>query len=445
MARGRSVLTVLAAALLLAVAALSLVEFDATRLGRAVLQRAGAVTGGTLTARSFRLRPLRGLVLDGVEAGAAFTGGRASASIDRLVLDHRPLRLLWGEVAVDRLVFERPHVRLAEAASARAAAPPAAAAPLGRLSLRVSRIDIEEGTVELQAAGAPGPVLVRGLDLRLRDVALDPGPAPLLAALSGTGDVRVAEVSFARTRALDVRGRVRLGGGRLKTDGVRLRTDQGAFEATLDADLRRLPLAYTLAVSGDGLDVAAILGARGFGAGTLQLDATGVGTEAEGLQGRGRLRVREGTLPSTPLLQAIERALGRTRIVGAAYQPIDAPFRVERGRVILDGLELKTDSAGLGLTGWASLAGPLELSVAVRLPREGLTVRGIGGDVLDLLTDDQGRVAVPLKVTGTQQAPRVAPDAAALAAVAERAGARKLLDKAGRGLGRLLEGKPRPN
>jgi hypothetical protein len=352
-----------------------------------------------------------------------------------------------GEVAVDRLVLRRPHIRLAESqepghAGARPAST-AAAAGLGRLSLRISRIDVEDGTIELQAAGEPRPVIVKGLDLRLRDVSLEPGTSPALARLSGTGDVRVAEVAFAKTRAAGLRGAVNVGGGRVKTDVIRFRTDQGPFEATLDADLGRLPLRYALTLRGDPLDVAAMMGAHGFGAGALRLDAHGEGAEAEGLEGTGGLRLRAGTLPATPLLLAIQQVLGRTRLVGASYQETEAPFRIEHGRVLLDRFALQTDQVGIEVAGWASLAGPLELNLAIHAPRQGLTIGGIAGDALDMLTDEQGRVVVPLKVTGTQEAPRVGPDTAALAAQARRGGVRALVEKASRGLGGLFRRKPR--
>src|SRR5204862_5954972 len=145
MPRRRVVLGVVIALVVLAGAAL-LLEFDATALGRAVLERAGAAIGGTLSARSVRLRPLTGLVLDGVQTTSSFAGGRATATIDRLVLDHRLSRLLRGQIAVDRLLLQRPKVRLVETSaprSARTASPAGAAvAGLGRLSLRVSRVGV---------------------------------------------------------------------------------------------------------------------------------------------------------------------------------------------------------------------------------------------------------------------------------------------------------------
>jgi AsmA-like C-terminal region len=442
--RRAAIVLMAAAGLLLTLAALSFVEFDATRLGRAALEQAGAVTGAKLTARAFRLRPVTGLVLEDVEASATFAGGSAAVTIDRLVLDHRFRRLLLGEVAVDRLVLRRPRIRLTETQAPRPAPKPSpgatAATSIAGLVLRVSRIDVEDGTIELHSPGQPRPVLVKGFALRLRDVALEPGRTPVLSALGGVGDVRVAEVALARSRVLDLRGSVRVGGGRFKAEPVRFRTDQGPFEATLDADLRRLPLTYALTLNGDPLDMTAITGARGFGAGTLRLDARGVGPEAEGLQGRGALRLRAGTLPAAPVLRAVEQVLGRSGLVGARYEATDAPFRIERGRVILDGFTLQTDLGGLNASGWASLAGPMELGLAVHTPRQGITVAGIGSDALDLLTDDQGRVVVPLKVTGTPEAPKVAPDVAALGAQAGRAGGRALIEK---GVGALFRRKPK--
>jgi hypothetical protein len=435
-----------AGAALALLAGLAALSFDASSLGRAVLARAAATTGVSLTARSFRLRPATGLSIEGLEGAAVFTGGRATIAIERLVLDHRLSRLLVGELAVDRLVLRKPHIRLVETRTTgrtERGAAAAGAAGLGRLVLRVSRIDVEDGTVELQALGEPRPVVVGGLDVSLHDVGFDARKGATLAGLSGAGDVRVREVAFARSRARDVRGAVTVGDGRLSTGAVRFRMPQGPFEARLDAQLDRLPFAYTLALTGDPLDVGSMLATsggpgRGPGPAALRLDGRGVGAEAAGLKGKGVLRLAAGELPGSPLLAGIERALGRTHLVGARYEATEAPFRVENGRVLLDRLSLRTPEVGLDIAGWASLDGPLELDVAVLAPRQGLSVEGVAAGALDLITDGQGRVVVPLKVTGTQEQPRLRPDAAALAATARREGTRTIIEKAGRSLGDWL-------
>jgi AsmA-like protein len=453
MSRRSALVTAVAAGVAAALlAALLLVEFDASALGAAVLARAGAALGVQLTARSFRLRPLTGLVLEDVHGSASFTGGRATVSLDRLVLDHRFWRLLLGEIVVDRLLLQGLHVQLVEAGGppSRRAAPDAAAVAagggLGRMALRVSRIDVRDGTIELQTPGAPRPVVLKGLDLRLRDVALDPSPGSALAGLAATGEVVVAEIALPSTRVRDLRGSLRLGHGRLQTDTVRFRTDEGAFQAEAGVSLDRLPLAYTLSLRGQPLDMARILGtpaAAGFGPGSLRFEARGAGTTPEGVQGTGSFRMETGTLGGTPLLEALDLALGRPTLVGARYQPAETPFRIEHGRVAFDRLLFQTDRVALQVGGWASLQGPLDLSVSVRAPRREVAVGGLGAGALDLLTGPDGNVVIPFKVTGTQAAPKVQPDLGALAAQTKQGAARSLLDKASRGLGALLTPKRR--
>jgi hypothetical protein len=310
-------------------------------------------------------------------------------------------------------------------------------------------VDVEDGTIELQSLAEPRPVVMRGFELRLREIALDRAAGPALTRLAGTGEVDIAEIAFPRTRASALRGALRVGGGRLATGPVRFTTPHGPFEATLDAHLEKLPFTYTLALRGDPLDLSTMIAAgqgqaSRAGHAALELRGTGVGSEAAGLTGRGTVRLGGGELPATPLLRAVEAVLGRTRLVGARYEPTEAPFRVERGRVLLEELQIRAAPVGLDVAGWASLQGPLELTMAVHTPREGVSVAGMAREALDLMTDDQGRIVVPLKVTGTQQEPRVRPDTAALASTARRSGARRLLEEAGRGLGGLFRGRREP-
>jgi hypothetical protein len=61
--------------------------------------------------------------------------------------------------------------------------------------------------------------------------------------------------------------------------------------------------------------------------------------------------------------------------------------------------------------------------------------------VLDTLADDQGRVVIPLAVTGTQANPVVRPDVGALMAQAGRGAGRGVLGKAAEGLKGLFRKK----
>jgi uncharacterized protein involved in outer membrane biogenesis len=445
--RGRLVrlLVLLGAALGLGVAVLAFAEFSSPELGRALLERAGAATGAGLEAAEFRLSVLRGLSLGRVRAAGTYPGGRYELTLDRLVFQHRLLPLLAGRLTVDRVRLEQPRAVLIEAAdaSASAARPPASgtAAAAVPIALHVVEAVIEDGKLELRARGRT-PVTIGGLDLRLRDLSLGAGGGSALERLSGSGDFRAEEIALPRTRVREAGGTLRLSAGRLDADGLRFRTDEGRFQARWSADLTRLPFSYTLAVEGRPLDVNAMAGATGkgggFGPAHLTLEASGVGPEPAGLSGKGLLQLEAGTLPSTPLLAAVERALGRTGLSGARYKATETPFRIERGRVIVERFRLESDAVGLEASGWSSLEGPLELSVAARTPRQTIRIAEVPAAVLDALTDQEGWVRIPLRVTGTREAPRVSPDVAALLADARREGGKALATRAAEKLKGLL-------
>jgi hypothetical protein len=440
----RRLLAVGAGALALVVAVLLFTEFSSPQLGRALLDRAGAAAGTRLEASEFRLSLLRGLSLGGVRAKGKYPGGSYDVTFDRVVFQHRLLPLLAGRLAVDRIRLERPRAVLIEAEGAPSGAAPAAAGMAAvalPIALDVVEADVREGRVEVRARGR-APIVVAGLDLRLRDLALGAGGGGALARLSARGDFQAAEITLPVTQAREASGSLRLSAGHLDVDGLRFRTDEGSFQTRLRADLARLPFSYTLAVEGRPLDVNRVAGATGkgagFGPGHLTLDAGGVGPDPTRLSGKGVLRLEAGTLPQTPWLTAVERALGRTGLSGGRYQASETPFRIEQGRVIVDRFRLDGEVVGLEASGWTSLEGPLDMNVAVRTPRPELRMVSVPPEVLDALADAEGWVRIPLKVTGTRSAPRVAPDTVALLTAARHEGAKTLGNKAAEKLRDLL-------
>ena len=93
---------------------------------------------------------------------------------------------------------------------------------------------------------------------------------------------------------------------------------------------------------------------------------------------------------------------------------------------------------GLEASGWSSLDGALEMSLAVRTPRPEVRIANLPPAVLDALVDQEGWVRIPLKVTGTRSDPRVSPDIAALLADARHEGGKALGSKAAEKLKDLL-------
>jgi hypothetical protein len=436
MKRKLGCLLVVGALALIALGALAFVEIDSPRLGRALLEQAGAATGARLEAAEFRLSLLRGLSLRNVRASGTMTGGRYEATLDRLVFEHRLLPLFAGRLAVSRVRLVRPSLRLIETGTRAPAVKPRAAASATAglpLALRIEEIALEDGTLEMRAPQQE-PVAVRGLTVKLSELDLAPSPKGPLAGLSGRGEIRIDTIAVAPEQVRDVRGTFTVAGGRFDSPDVRFRTNEGPFTARWTAALDRLPFEYTLALDGTPLDLNAISGLSGrggaFGAGHVTLEGRGSGPEPEGLTGRGVLKLEKGTLPATPLLTRLEAALGRTRVVGAAYKASETPFRIERGRVSFERFRLEADTLGLDVGGWTSLDGAVDMTLGVRAPRQQVRIAEIPTEVLDALTEDDGWVRLPFRVTGTRLAPRVAPDMAALSAQARRGGAKVLEKKA---------------
>ena len=71
-------------------------------------------------------------------------------------------------------------------------------------------------------------------------------------------------------------------------------------------------------------------------------------------------------------------------MVGAPYQATEAQFRLENNVVTLSPFRFTSEIARLDLDGWVNLAGPIELGFAVATPRDGITIEGVGSNVLRL-------------------------------------------------------------
>lgn len=441
------------------VAVVFLVDFDSPRLGKALLDEVGAQTGLQIEADGFRLNLWRGLRLDGVRLALDSPSGLLTMKAAGLLGEHRLPALLRGQVEIDRIVLYEPRIELVTppeeapvavpvpASLPAPAAPPAPAPAEGEPEaaqgpvLSVDRILLRNGTLATRVEGAPAPdVEIRGMEVELRGLALDDAPT-VLEGLRAEGDLHTGEILLGGLKATQGNGKLRLAEGHFLLQEFGLQLPQGRFLlGEFDADLTRDPFAYRLALRVDPLDTNAVMAAGaggGFGPGVLVFGATGTGTETRDLAGKGTLNLAAGRVPGSPLFAAIEVALGRSNLRGSAYEPVAIPFRIREDRLHFDPFELKTSLLSLGLTGWADLAGPLDLRIAVRAPRDAVALARIPPEVLDLV-DEGGWVTVPLRVSGTLEAPRVTADAEALRAQGRRAVREAVRQQVEKGVGKVL-------
>jgi hypothetical protein len=137
------------------------------------------------------------------------------------------------------------------------------------------------------------------------------------------------------------------------------------------------------------------------------------------------------------VFSGIEAVLGRATLHGSAYQPVTIPFHLRADRVHLSPFEVRTSLLALGVSGWADLAGPVDLRIAVRAPRDAVALARVPPRVLDLV-DDGGWVTVPLRVTGNPASPRVTADGDALREIGGRTVRTIVRQQVEKGVSRVL-------
>lgn len=444
-------------ALFLAVAVF--VDFDSPSLGKALLDEVSARTGLQVEADGFRLNLVRGLRLDGVRFATEGPSGRLTLQAAGFLAEHRLLPLLRGRVEIERIVLYQPRIELVtppEEAPAPARTvparvdPPSNSAPAGAGPsqegtdgpvLAVDRIWLRGGTLATRVEGAQAPdVEIRGLDVELRDLALADAPTALQGLRAG-GDLHTGEILLGGLRATEGSGKLRLADGHFLLEEFGLKLPQGRFLlSTFDADLNRDPFAHHFALNVAPLDINSMLavGPRGsFGPAVLSFKAHGTGTETRDLTGEGTLSLAAGRLPGSPLFKAIETVLGRASLQGSAYQPVSVPFQIRNDRLHVAPFEVRTSLLKLGISGWADLAGPVDLRIAVRAPRDAVAMARVPPQFLDLV-DDGGWVTVPLRVEGTLEEPHVTADREALREQGRRALRTAVRQQVEKGVSRVL-------
>lgn len=433
-------------------------SYDSEALGRAVLERAGAATGLELAAEGYSFRPLSGLKVRGLTARGTLPAGHLDARLERLSLSHEFWPLLWGRVVVHEIILEQMVVSLtpgaapsqgssqgslegsSQASSQASSASPASSPPEdsataipsgevanagnaeadGGLQLNVQTLRLEDAEITLHSdlPGEP-PTVVRGLDVTLHDVHRAAAAPAGLAGLVAEGEMAFEEALLGELTATEGESSLGLRDGHLRLTEGELRLPAGPFRVEeVDLDLTREPFAYLVDLAGEPLATGELLGlgARGtemagLGDTRLTIRGTGEGSAPEAFRAEGGVEVEGGTLPPLALLSAIDSLVDGAGLVGEDYQPLELRFDVADARVSLAPFRLVAGSTELGIEGWAGLDGRLQLAVDLVLPRAGVEVKEVPRELLDALTDEAGRLHLPLEVVGDAMGMRVVPDA----------------------------------
>ncbi len=451
-------LAVVAASLAALLAIALFVEFDAPRLGQRILDSAGESAGIEVQAEGFRFTLRRGIVLENVIATTQFPGGTVVTTLDRVVLEHRLVPLLLGEVVVDRLLLENPVIEVINDEAPAASSPTAArtAVPLPHLrrvslaqdeasektagrAIAVHSASIVDGTLLLSTAGREPTTRVHDLDVELNDIVIDPRASSVAVGLSARGHIDVGEVHVAQRIATGDRALLTADGGLFTVTGLALTIDEGRLDLNeLVVDLNPDPYTYRTSLSGNDIDLNSLLGVEesdALGLASIEMDAAGAGAETASIIGNGRIHLAAGRIPDIPALDQVRELLG-LQLAGLRYEPTTIEFALGNDRVEVSPFEIVSETLRLQATGSLGIDGRLDGRSHVLVPRDAIDLGNWQGDfsdgLVEALTDEEGWVSIPLLINGTVEEPSVRPDSEALFAA--------LQESAGRGLGKWLQG-----
>ena len=275
---------------------------------------------------------------------------------------------------------------------------------------------------------APAQVSFR-LDSRYLDLAellpVTPGQ-PMLPNAAGTGTVSIARLRNQKLDVAAVSAKVAMTPTTLEVSDYSLQGYGGHVSGRATFDLARPERpGFEVKARVDSVEADALLSAwtpaRGWVHGALNttLDLSGAGVRPEDvrqtLTAAGLALVSNGTLGPGPVLDAVARATGIPSFKEVRFRDLKLPFRVERGRMITDPVELEGRYGRWQLAGGLGFDGSLDYAVSVTLPPavlQSLDTRS--ALAAGALADPSGNLLLDLRVTGSAKAPKVAWDTRAM-------------------------------
>ncbi|HPF69408.1 MAG TPA: AsmA-like C-terminal region-containing protein [Candidatus Krumholzibacteria bacterium] len=401
------------------------------------------ITGAAADPASLRLAgPLKlaGVSIAGPAMGLPVTDLAGEGRIDGTVLSLDRLSLRQGRS--DYAVRGTVRDPLALMPTPLPGAPAAAAVDL---ELTSALIDVDE----IQAAGREAETQARAAAKAAGDAGGAAAGTPAvkapsaaittLAKLDGPVKAAIGTLVVRQNRLTSIAGTAHLARGLITFDDATARVYGGAGKLGGRIDLSdpaKGTFALDLAVTGaraeeyfatttvagrftqlasalhGGLDLTATL------AGSL--DDT-LGLDLASLTAGGEARLSDGSMTGLPLQNQLAGLLEAPQLEAITFASMRQPFRIDNGRLTVEGVNLKAGPVTVAGSGWQALDGRMAAHLDLTLPpdyAQGLR-RQLPAQMADLLLDAEGKALVlPVSVGGRADAPDVRLDTDALAAAA---------------------------
>jgi hypothetical protein len=414
--------------LIAVITTLLFVEFDSPDLGKALLQRASDAAGIELSAERFRLRLIKGLVLEDVQVNGNYPGGKFYTNAKQLLLEHNLLSLLRGKIRIHTVVLQSPEIRLIPKPEtsgkkdrlksriakrkSQESQPPGVeeTKPAKKLDVQVSKLKIKNGTIVSLRSNQKEEVLrIEGFNVDLKDIATGRTPADTPGVFAnGIIDAKGAQASGISITGIN--GSLNATPERALLENIHFRLSAGDVEIkVLKINLAVNPVRYSMEARSSNVNMNYVLnGDQDGDMGPAQITVRLEGTYGQDPEGYGTISLGEGKLPAAPVFVRIDSFLkGKNKLVGLPYKALPAKYTLNRKQITLPGLEIQTTAGRLHASGWTDLKGVVSFAVQVLIPREQVSIKELPSTAIDLITDDQGQVNVPFQVDGPIENPLV--------------------------------------
>ena len=422
------------------------VTLDPEELGRRVLEMINESTGVELTAESISVRPLKGVDLENGSLQGGMELGTVSGSLDRMVVDYKLLPILQGEIVVSQILVEGPRLEVlsrpaAPAVQPRASDPesmvsdevlvggerPIAGEGSGFISaVSIDEIRVEDGNLKVATEGSDsGGLVIRGLTLELGNLSLDSAAMTPFLGFAAEGGIRLDEIVLDEMTIEGGRGDLVMDHGRLAVTDLGVETEHASLQvAEIAVDVTQNPWPYRLQAGGS-YDLNELVQAEGegFGAAALEFTASGSGLDLDEMVANGTFRLDDGQVPAFPMMVEIEKLVGESLIVGLPYEGTDIVFSIENGRVRVEPFVMGFENLQMAGGGTIDLAGPIDIQIDIRLPRESVSSSVID-PFIDGMTDEDGWTTVPFNIAGTMAKPSAEIDMTSIKSTAKDMGKR---------------------
>ncbi|GAB6064659.1 DUF748 domain-containing protein [Deferrisoma palaeochoriense] len=246
---------------------------------------------------------------------------------------------------------------------------------------------------------------------------------PAAPPLDAVGDLEIGRLGAGGLALEGFRAHVELLGGRLSVKPLEARVYGGELQAAAGADLASEGPAFEADLTLVGTQLAQLLPALSpalentmTGVVELEAKASGRDGDLEALTADLRAEAKDGKILNHPLVKQFAELFQVKELETLNFYSLklDAGAAGGVGTVrsfVLNGPDVQ--ATGTGTVGLVDKA--LDLKLAVALPRRIAARLVRQGEVLDALTDEQGWSRVPLRLTGTAEAPAYGLDTEALA------------------------------